>query len=173
MTPDNNPGGMMPDRLPCPFCGGESYKSENAVRQVISVCCHDCGCEMHREDGDALEQWNTRAYTPKASPPADMLMDEARAREVLAHEVADADSGKEADVEWKDWLLAKPGRLDRTSLNASAAIRAMLRFAAAPQSPPACNCARRYDPDQFDHQAGCTTLSRTGEAPSTGGSTNG
>lgn len=74
---------------------------------------------MMNEAADELER--LAALESRPAPT------EERAREVLAECAAPNDDA--GDREWREWLLAKPARLDRVPMDGKTALAAMLRFA--------------------------------------------
>lgn len=117
MTPDNNPGGMMPDRA----------KVEAAIKATEYKYFGDY--EMSDDQRDAVDTLveaarAALAYTPKASPPADMVI-----RDDLAEII---------EAELLAWRGGNGGvyAIKAAATGISIKIRASM-IAAAPQSPPA------------------------------------
>ena len=104
-TPDPLP--VMPELLPCPFCGNLADHERGATHYWVACQDVDCGAETRAEltCEAAIAAWNTRAAHP--SPSHDALV-EAAYREGFgaARESLTEDEGYclTADVEHDAWM---------------------------------------------------------------------
>lgn len=153
MTSDNNPGGMMPDREAVlerlrdvhrrnPSEYAEVCSIIDAVRALfpssqsgaISRKYPDSGLKepVHEFQNLAIqmvrETWGKQEDTPKASPPADMVMDS----EGLVGMSADIESKRTLKLHFNHEVTGEDRAMIVEAINARRAA-----LGAAPQSPPA------------------------------------
>lgn len=57
----------MSELLPCPFCGGEAEIKQTEYGWFYPACtnwsCSCNWCEAYKTEAEAVEAWNTRAWT--------------------------------------------------------------------------------------------------------------
>lgn len=64
-------GEVVPELLPCPFCGGAAEYMLPESPEVRLVSCPNRQCPMNRPLSMNRKLWNTRAALPVDSQPAD------------------------------------------------------------------------------------------------------